>query len=960
MSTAGAGLSVDEVLVTDQLARRPVRARDEHAENHALAELAREMASNPRGVLHKLSELVVALCHAESAGISILEPGGPHGQFRWHAVAGRFAEHLGGTMPREDSPCGVVIEHKGVVLFERAERVFPRMRDFPYIHETLMTPWTVNGEPVGTVWALTHDAGHHFDAEDARLLETLSAFAAAAWQTISALDQAQRAEDTLDQRVDERTRLLTHSLEALRQEMEQRRSAEAALQATEARLGQELDAMHRLYELHARLATETELGVALDLILRTACEFTHTDRGCIQLLSEDGTRLEIVADHGYGADSPFIRHFRHQGFAQGCDAARLQRQRMLIEDTRDFPGLAGTADGAAALADGILAAQSTPMISRRGETVGVLSTHFHTPHRPGDDELRLVDLLAWTAADFVERHQAQSKLRRAEQRRAFLLELSDALRPLADGAAIEAAATSMLGRYLGAGRVLIGEFAGDEVVIGHDFAQGVASLTGRHPGNAFGSILIQACARGEALPIDDVGADPRLDETMRARWTRNGIGALLAVGLFAGTRIAATLAVHFPAPRRWSEADIQLVRETAERAWPAIERARAEAALKEADQRKDEFLATLAHELRNPLAPISNAVHLMRRPDGRRVTDRLMGIVERQVQQIVRLVDDLLEISRITRGKIELDRQPVRLADAVRDAVETSRPLVERARHQLTVALPEEPLTVYADGVRLTQVLSNLVNNAAKYTGTGGHIWLSADHEGDGVAIRVLDNGFGISDAQLPHVFEMFAQGHAPGETTGDGLGIGLAIVRKLVEMHGGTVEAHSAGPQQGSEFVVRLPLLDSHGDHWNEPALWASTMPCGALGGQRILVVDDNRDAADTLSLLLETHGAATRVAYDGETALAALAESLPDAMLLDLGMPGMDGFEVARRTRADPRFAGLRILALTGWGQAADRERTREAGFDYHLTKPVDFKALEAWLTAGAPPPALPGART
>jgi signal transduction histidine kinase/ActR/RegA family two-component response regulator/transcriptional regulator with GAF, ATPase, and Fis domain len=928
MTPAASGLSVEEILITPELARRPVRARDPYAETRALAGLARELASNPRTVLHKLAELVQSLCHADSAGISILEPGATEGALRWHAAAGPFAKYLGGTMPRADSPCGVAIERNSVLLFEHAGQVFPRLPGCPCIHENLVAPWSVGGATVGTVWAVTHDPEHHFDTDDARLLETLGAFAAAAWQTVGALDQAERAA--------------------------------AAPQATEARLGQELDAMHRLYELHARLATESELGVALDLILRTACEFTHTDRGCIQLLGEDGERLEIVSEQGFGPDSPFIRHFRHHGAAQGCEAARVQRQRILIEDSRDFPGLAGTADGAAALAEGILAAQSTPMISRKGETMGVLSTQFRAPHRPSDEELRLVDLLAWTAADFVEHHQAQAKLRRAEQRRAFLLELSDALRPLADGAAIEAKATAMLGRYLGAGRVLIGEFHGDEVVIGRDFTQGVVSLTGHHPGSAFGSILIQACARGEALAIDDVGADPRVDDSMRARWTRNGIGALLAVGLFAGTRIAATLAVHFPAPRRWSEADIQLVRETAERAWPAIERARAEAALKEADQRKDDFLATLAHELRNPLAPISNAVHLMRRPDGRRVTDRLMGIVERQVQQIVRLVDDLLEISRITRGKIQLDRHPVRLADAVRDAVETSRPLVERARHQLTVALPEEPLTVYADGVRLTQVLSNLVNNAAKYTGSGGRIWLSADHEGDDVAIRVRDNGFGITDAQLPHVFEMFAQGHTPGETTGDGLGIGLAIVRKLVEMHGGTVEAHSAGPQQGSEFVVRLPLLDSHGDHWNEPALWASTVPCRTLSGQRILVVDDNRDAADTLALLLETHGAATRVAYDGETALAALAESLPDAMLLDLGMPGMDGFAVARHARADPRFAGLRILALTGWGQAADRERTRAAGFDHHLTKPVDFAALEAWLTAGAASAALPGALT
>jgi signal transduction histidine kinase len=962
-SLSVASLSVDDVLVTDELGRRPVRARDERAERQALTALAREMATNPRGVPQKLAELLIELCHADSAGISILEPGGEQGVLRWHAAAGRFARYMNGTMPRDASPCGTVLERNHVLLFDRPERCFPALRGVePAVQESLMAPWTVDDKPAGTVWALIHTPGRQFDAEDARLLDTLASFASAAWQTVSALDEARRAEHALVRHIDERTRLLTHSIDALQQETAKRRRTKAALHATEARLADELYAMHRLYELHARLATESDLQVALDLILSTACEFTRTDRGCIQLLGADGTGLEIVAQRGHAPDSAFIRQFRCKGLAQGDHVTRVDRRRLLIEDARAFPGLAGSADGAAALADGILAAQSTPMVSRKGEAVGVLSTQFRAPHRPTAEELRLVDLLAWSAADFVERHQAQDELRRGGRRQAFLLELSDALRPLTDGAEIEGVATRLTGRYLGASRVLIGELVGDEVEIRRDFVDGVASLAGRRPGSAFGTMLIPACEGGAALVIDDVATDARLDDVLRARWTRGDIGALLAVGLYTGGRVAAAFAVHCKSARRWSEADIQLVRDVAERAWPAIERARAEAALKEADRRKDEFLATLAHELRNPLAPISNAVHLMRRPDGRRVTDRLMGIVERQVQQIVKLVDDLLEISRITRGKIALDKQPVQLADAVRDAVETSRPLVERARHQLTVSLPEEPLTLCADGVRLTQVLSNLVNNAAKYTDPGGRIWLNAEREsnhgggnggnggngGDGVMIRVRDNGAGIPASQLPRVFEMFAQGDTPGRSgNGDGLGIGLAIVRKLVEMHGGTVEAHSAGAGQGSEFVVHLPLLCEAAGAAPGQAAPAIQAP-GALGGQRILVADDNRDAADTLALLLESHGAAVHVVYGGEAALAALDGFRPDTLLLDLGMPGMDGFAVARTLRADPRRAGLRILALTGWGQDSDRRRTREAGFDHHLTKPVDFDALEAWLTA------------
>ncbi len=940
MALGEADLNVEDALVTEELARRPVRARDGHAERQALAGLARHLAQNPRAVLQNLAEVVVELCQCGSAGISIVESGGS--LLRWHAAAGLFAPWLTGTLPLGASPCSVAIERGTALLLDRPERCFPAMRALSGVDEMLIVPWSIHGKVAGTLWTLSHETGQRFDAEDARLLDTLAAFASAAWQSVQAQQEARRAEQVLVRHVNERDRLLTHSIEALQQETAQRRRTREALFATETRLADELDAMHCLYDLHARLATESDLQLALDRILATACRFTHTDRGCVQLSSEDGGHLEIVAERGHGAGSAFIERFRNRGFFPG-DAAHARHGRLLIEDVRQFPGLAGTPDGAAALADGILAAQLTPMVSRKGEIVGVLGTQFAQPHRPGEDELRLVDLLAWTAADFVERHQALAELRRSEQRQAFLLGLSDAVRTLTDSVEIEAVATRLTGQHLHASRVLIGELSGDEVLVQRDFVQGVASLAGRHRASAFGAALVESSGRGEPFVVDDVQADPRLDKATRARWARAEIGALCAVGLYTGGQVAAAFSIHCKVPRRWSPADIRLVRDVAERIWPAIERARAEAALKDADRRKDEFLATLAHELRNPLAPISNAVHLMRRPDGRRATDRLMGIVERQVQQIVKLVDDLLEISRITRGKIELDRKPTALADAVRDAIETSRPLVERARHQLEVSLPDEPLVLDADPVRLTQVFGNLVNNAAKYTEPGGHIWLSAAREDDAVAVRVRDNGLGIPPDGLPRVFEMFAQAHAPGTQTGsDGLGIGLAIVRKLVEMHGGTVEAHSAGPHQGSEFVVRLPLRDSlaHDD------ATIDVIPHGALDGRRILVVDDNRDAADTLAMLLGSHGAEVDVAYGGEEALAALDRFLPDSLLLDLGMPGMDGFEVARRIRATPRHAGLRILALTGWGQAADRARTHEAGFDHHLTKPVDFGALESWL--------------
>jgi PAS domain S-box-containing protein len=371
----------------------------------------------------------------------------------------------------------------------------------------------------------------------------------------------------------------------------------------------------------------------------------------------------------------------------------------------------------------------------------------------------------------------------------------------------------------------------------------------------------------------------------------------------------------------------------------------AEEALKDADRRKDEFLATLAHELRNPLAPISNAVQLMRRPDGRRQSDRVIEMVGRQVRQIVRLVDDLMEVSRITRGKIDLRLERVPVAEIIHGAIETSQPAIDRAGHQLAVSLPEEPLVLMADRLRLTQVFANLLNNAAKYTDEGGMIRVDVWREVGDMLASVRDTGIGIPAEALGRVFDMFAQAHRAAGRGQGGLGIGLTMVRSLVEMHHGTVEAHSAGNGLGSEFVVRLPL-SSPEDGWCEHGGAAEASPDAALAGQRILVVDDNHDAADTLALLLESDGAEVRVAYDGRAALAAAEAFLPSSVLLDIGMPGMDGWEVARRLRQDERFGGLRIIALTGWGQDSDRRQTRNRGFSHHLTKPVSLEDLHQLL--------------
>lgn len=370
--------------------------------------------------------------------------------------------------------------------------------------------------------------------------------------------------------------------------------------------------------------------------------------------------------------------------------------------------------------------------------------------------------------------------------------------------------------------------------------------------------------------------------------------------------------------------------------------------LREADRQKDEFLAMLAHELRNPLAPIRNALHILQvSGNDRGDTRNIRQMMERQVNHMVRLVDDLLEVSRITRGKIELRKERVALKAVVDSAVETSGPLIEAAGHQLTISLPAEPLALDADPVRLAQVIANLLNNSAKYTEDGGQIWLTARREGSEAVVSVRDSGLGIPTEMLPHIFEMFAQVDPTLKRAGGGLGIGLTLARSLVEMHGGRVEARSEGPGRGSEFTLRLPLAATR-DGMRESRSLGSARQLTGLPSCRVLVVDDNRDSADSLAMLLNFTGAVAEAVYDGPAALEAIRKYRPAVVLLDVGMPQMDGHEVARRVRQDPEFQDLVLIAMTGWGQEEDRRRSAASGFDHHLVKPVEINTLQALLAS------------
>jgi PAS domain S-box-containing protein len=375
------------------------------------------------------------------------------------------------------------------------------------------------------------------------------------------------------------------------------------------------------------------------------------------------------------------------------------------------------------------------------------------------------------------------------------------------------------------------------------------------------------------------------------------------------------------------------------------DRKRWERALRDADRRKDEFLATLAHELRNPLAPIRHAVQVFGL-EGRPPTELRWAhdVVERQVRHMARLLDDLLDVSRISHGKLELRRERIELSAVFQAAVETSRPLIDAARHELVATLPEEPIHLDADGVRLAQVVSNLLNNAARYTPAGGTIWLAGERSGDEVVVTVRDDGTGIDAEMLPRIFDMFSQGSGAPEGAPGGLGIGLSLVRGVVELHGGRVEARSEGPGRGSEFVVRLP--GAAPDAVREAPAPEPRRDERPRTSRRVLIADDLRDSADTLAVLLRMAGHDAHTAYDGAEAVARAAEVRPDVVLLDLGMPLLSGYEACRQIRAEPWGRGIFLVALTGWGQEDDRRRTEEAGFDRHLVKPVDPDALLALL--------------
>nr|MBA2723427.1 response regulator [Methylibium sp.] len=605
------------------------------------------------------------------------------------------------------------------------------------------------------------------------------------------------------------------------------------------------------------------------------------------------------------------------------------------------------------LAHGILACHCEPVAGPDGLPVASLMLCFDEAREPTDWERRIAGFAGQVASIAIERERAAQAVWQAEQNR---LDRSEQMRRLADIA-------TRLGSMQGARSIM--EAVNDEareliaahlcatcMTVNADWAQAIVSVSlsdkyarwRDYDAESDGSGIC-SCVRSLERPVrltqDELLAHPAWKGFAEHAAEHPPLRGLLAAplsGLRSGN--VGLIQLSDKLEGDFTEDDEAVLVQLAQMASVAIDNAALVEELREADRRKDEFLATLAHELRNPLAPLRNGLQVMKLArDKPETLERARSMMERQLAQMVHLIDDLLDMSRISRGRIDLRRERVELVKVVQQAVETSRPLIEAAGHELTINLLPQRIFVEADTTRLAQVVANLLNNAAKYTEPGGHITLELHkHEGEAL-VCVRDTGVGISPPLLPTVFEMFTQVDR-GRSQG-GLGIGLSLVKGLVEMHGGSVEARSEGEGRGSEFVIRLPAIEA-----DEVSLGGEEETGATAAARRILVVDDNRDAASSLALMLGLMGNEVRTAYDGAEALETAAAFLPDTVLLDIGMPRLSGYDVCRALRQQAWGRSTQVLALTGWGQEEDRRKSREAGFDGHLVKPVDPQTLAEWL--------------
>ena len=739
--------------------------------------------------------------------------------------------------------------------------------------------------------------------------------------------------------------------------------------AAEQAVADDLRDIRLLRDLSVRLVSESDTQTFFDEIVAAAVAFTGANAGCVQLVDPASGGLHMLACQG--CDAHLSQRLHRLGAASPGSSGVALRTGASAVVHFDDPNLQDP-DGTVGLLveRGILSAQSTPLVTRAGHVVGLLTTHWSVSQRLlSEREVRFLDLLARQAAEMIERWRTEDALRESERRLSEELADTQLLQRIS-AQLIEDQGSDSLYQTLvdGASSIMRSDFASMQMLhpergLGGELRLIATRGFDEEVWRLFGWVGTDrhtSCARvlqtGARVVAPDIRQwDFAAGTADQATFLAAGVQASHSTPLVSRAgKILGVISTHWSAPHHPSERQLRLFDILARQAADLLERTqaqdalrRSESQLKDADRRKDEFLATLAHELRNPLAPLRTSLGVIRlRPNTPPDIEEVRLAMEEQVGVLVRLVDDLLDVSRITSGKIRLQRRPTPLALLVERAVQANQAAVDAGQLSLTVSLPDTPVVLEADATRLVQVISNVLHNAIKFTDPGGRISISAElaPAANGtmpdVVLTVADSGVGIPKEMLPRVFDLFMQDGATTHRSHTGLGVGLALARQLIEMHGGSIEGRSDGSGKGSTFTLRVPTSAAIAD--TAPV---ERSPVPARIGRRVVVIDDNPAAARAIQRLVTALGGECRVAHNGETGIAHVRELRPDIVILDIGMPRLDGYETCRRIRAEFGSEVI-VVALTGWGQERDKQNARRAGFDVHLTKPADPVALEQLL--------------
>ena len=948
--------SFEDAIATRELNERPSREPAHALENEMVFRLFETLGSAPDTILTSLTAAALEACRAESAGITLLEPNGQDAIFRWHAVVGDLARCEGRRTPRWSSPWSIVIDSDAVQLFRSPALYFP---DFeatppvrPAVRELLLAPLRIDQTPIGALWAVHHSADGAFDREDARRLLQLGRFAGLAHRThrLRPCDEALRASD-------EHAR---HRIELMPQ-MTWTADAEGRVLGFHPRwlelTGMSCDEALADGWIRAAHPDDRELierawtgsvakGTECDIDYRIRVSdgsFRWLHSRAIPWRDPDG---RIVCWYGTAEDITSRKEAEErlaQREAQLDLATRIAGLGIFDHDHRDDKLYwSGKMREIHKLAPGVepglpaLRARLHPE-DRKEIMAAVLGAH--DPVGPGtfDREYRIVRSdgeVRWIVCRAQTFFEGEGVLRRPVRTVGAQLDVTDAKHIEMD----LRAERERLRLALGAADA--GAFDWNTQTRQVEWTDGHYELLGLEPGSAPATYELWS---RHVHPEDLERAKRGVREALvsKSRY-RDEYRVIRADGAERWVEVQGLTLQQGGRSVRM----VGVIMDVTERRLAEARLLAAQSALREADRRKDEFLATLAHELRNPLAPIRHAAQALNSP---RIAESQAAwarqVIHRQVEHMSRLLDDLLDVARITRGKLEIRKEAVPLSTIIDTAVEAARPLIDERGHALVIELPARMPTVDADAVRLAQVLSNLLTNAAKYTDQGGRIELRAEVEEGSLAIRVRDTGIGLTRSELATVFEMFSQSQDAHSRSQGGLGIGLALVKGLVRLHGGAVTASSDGPGRGSEFAIKLPLIEQ-GEQASTGAAGDAEESSHSPRGTKVLVADDNQDAADSLAMLLRLAGHEVRIATNGRAALALANAFRPAAALLDIGMPGLNGYEVARAVRAEPWGKDMRLIALTGWGQDEDKRQARAAGFDHHLTKPVGYENLQELL--------------